>query len=72
MAQFISSDTGGPVKYTGEDMATAHKGMGITKEEFDAIATHLDDALETFDVPADERETVLEEIASYEDAIVSA
>lgn len=71
-AQFISSVTGGPVEYTGEDMATVHEGMGITKEEFDAIATHLDDALETFDVPADERETVLEEIASYEDAIVSA
>lgn len=71
-AQFISSVTGGPIEYDGRDMETAHEGMGITEEEFDAIATHLDDALETFDVPAAEREEVIEEIESYEDAIVGA
>lgn len=70
--QFISSVTGGPVEYTGEDMRAAHEGMGITEEEFDAIATHLDTALAEFDVPEDDREDVLEEIASYEDAIVGA
>lgn len=71
-AQFISSVTGGPVEYSGEDMATVHEGMGITEEEFNAIATHLDDALAEFEVPDDEREKVLVEIASYEDAIVGA
>lgn len=70
--QFISSVTGGPVEYSGEDMATAHEGMGITEEEFYAIADHLDTALAEFDVPEDDREDVLEEIASYEDAIVGA
>lgn len=71
-AQFITSVTGGPVEYTGEDMRTVHEGMGITKEEFDAIAGHLDAALAEFDVPAEDREAVLDEIASYEDAIVGA
>lgn len=71
-AQFISSVTGGPVEYSGEDMRAAHEGMGITHEEFDAIATHLDDALVEFDVPGEDREAVLEEVASYEDDIVGA
>ncbi|WP_336362382.1 group I truncated hemoglobin [Halalkalicoccus salilacus] len=70
--QFISSVTGGPVEYTGEDMRAAHEGMGITEEEFDAIARHLDTALAEFDVPEKDREDVLDEIASYEDAIVGA
>ncbi|WP_336365385.1 group I truncated hemoglobin [Halalkalicoccus salilacus] len=70
--QFISSVTGGPVDYSGEDMRAAHEGMGITKEEFDAIAGHLDTALKEFEVPEDDHEDVLAEIASYEDAIVGA
>ena len=71
-AQFISSVTGGPVEYTGEDMHAAHEGMGITKEEFDAIAGHLDDALVEFDVSTDDREHVLAAIGSYEEDIVGA
>lgn len=70
--QFISSVTGGPVEYTGAEMREAHEGMGITEEEFDAIATHLDTALKEFDVPDGDREAVMDEIASYEEAIVGA
>ena len=68
--QFISSVTGGPVEYSGEDMRAAHAGMGIPKEEFDAIAGHLDTAFKEFEVPKKDREDVLAEIASYEDAVV--
>lgn len=70
--QFISSVTGGPVDYSGEDMRAAYEGMGITKEEFDAIAGHLNTAPKEFEVPEEDREDVLVEIASYEDAIVGA
>lgn len=71
-AQFISSVTGGPVEYSGDEMAAVHSDMGITPSEFQAIATHLDDALRTFDVDEDDREAVLEEVASYQNAIVTA
>ncbi|MDF9747701.1 group I truncated hemoglobin [Natrinema salsiterrestre] len=71
-AQFISSVTGGPVEYSGGEMETVHADMGITPADFRAIATHLDDALAEFDVGEDDREAVLEEIASYQDAIVTA
>jgi hemoglobin len=41
LVAFISEGTGGPIKYTGKDMKTAHAGMKITEKEFDALATIL-------------------------------
>ncbi|WP_418286599.1 group I truncated hemoglobin [Halorubrum sp. DTA46] len=68
--RFLSAVAGGPVEYDGDDMDTAHDGMGITGSEFGAIATHLDDALAAFDVDGDDRSAVMEAVAGYEDAIV--
>jgi hemoglobin len=45
MVEFVSSATGGPLKYTGKSMKEAHKGMGITNEQFDAAAADLRRAL---------------------------
>jgi hemoglobin len=45
LLEFISSVTGGPLKYIGKDMKAAHAGMGITDDEFNAAAKHLVDAL---------------------------
>ena len=70
--QFLSSVAGGPVEYTGEDMRTAHAHLEITDSDFGAIATHLGATLESFDVDEDDREAVLEAVASYEDEIVTA
>jgi hemoglobin len=38
---FISEATGGTIKYTGKDMKTAHMGLKITAEEFDAFGELL-------------------------------
>lgn len=70
--QFISSVTGGPVEYTGEEMEAAHEHLEIGPADFEAIATHLDETLAEFDVDEEDREAVLEEIASYRDDIVTA
>lgn len=51
-------------------MEETHRGMGITDEEFDAIADHLDTALIEHDVPDDDRQIVLETIESYRSDIV--
>jgi len=68
--QFLSAVAGGPIRYEGADMKTAHEGMGITDAEFDAIATHLDDALAAFDVADADREAVLDAVEGYREAIV--
>jgi hemoglobin len=51
VVEFVSSVTGGPLKYTGRDMKNAHQGMKITESEFNAAAGHLIAALKKFNVP---------------------
>jgi hemoglobin len=46
LVEFTSSATGGPLKYKGPDMKSAHKGMGIKNSEFDAAKADLKKALE--------------------------
>lgn len=40
-----SAATGGPDKYSGKSVKEAHRGMGITDAEFDALLVHLRIAL---------------------------
>ena len=42
----ICEASGGPCKYAGKDMQTAHQGMGITHADFDAL---IDDFVTTLD-----------------------
>lgn len=41
VSAFFSAGTGGPNNYTGPDMATAHAGMMLSHEEFDAAVTDV-------------------------------
>lgn len=41
LVEFISALSGGPFPYKGKDMKSAHAGMGITEEQFDALARHF-------------------------------
>src|SRR5262249_37525661 len=45
-AAFVSAAAGGPQEWTGRDMATAHRHLQITNEQFDRVAAHLNDTLE--------------------------
>ncbi|MBY0457389.1 MAG: group 1 truncated hemoglobin [Gemmataceae bacterium] len=59
LVEMVSEATGGPYKYSGKSMKEAHKGMGITDAEFDALAGHLVATLKKFKVdPADAEELV--------------
>ena len=54
MVDFVSEATGGPMKYKGKDMKSAHAGMKITEKEFDALAAVIADVLKKNKVaPAD-------------------
>jgi hemoglobin len=59
LVEFISSMTGGPLKYPGRSMKVAHKGLGISDAEFDAAAAHFKAALEKNGIaPADVAEVL--------------
>jgi hemoglobin len=70
--QFISTVAGGLVDYDGDDMQTAHEGMGITEDAFASVATHLEAALRANGVPDDDVEAILAEVAAMKDDIVEA
>ncbi|RMH10098.1 MAG: group 1 truncated hemoglobin [Nitrospirae bacterium] len=55
----ICAATGGPCTYRGRDMKTAHAGMGITNQEFDALVEDLRAAMTTLHVPAQEQQELL-------------
>jgi hemoglobin len=68
--KFISFALGGPKNYTGKSMAKAHEGMNLQPEHFNAIATHLHDALSHFGVPESDIDTALTRVASLRDDIL--
>ena len=61
---------GGPCKYAGLDMATAHEGMFIRDDEFDALVEDIAKSLDKFKVPARERAEVLAILRQMRNAIV--
>ncbi len=50
---------GGPCKYKGKDMKSAHMGMGVSGPDFDALVEDLVGALDKFKVGAHEKEQLL-------------
>lgn len=55
----ICQGTGGPCKYKGKDMKTAHTGMNITEDQFNALVEDLIKALDKFNVPEAEKNELL-------------
>jgi hemoglobin len=55
----ICQASGGPCKYMGKDMKSAHAGMGITAAQFDALVEDLVGALDKFKVAAADKDTLL-------------
>lgn len=55
----VCEATGGPCKYTGQDMKTAHAGMTITKTHFNALVEVLIASMNDKGVPFDKQTTIL-------------
>jgi hemoglobin len=67
---FLCVATGGPCAYTGQDMKTAHTGLGITEEDWNATVKHLVETLDKFHVPDKEKNEVLAAISPLKGDIV--
>ncbi|HVW32404.1 MAG TPA: methyl-accepting chemotaxis protein [Acidimicrobiia bacterium] len=70
--QFFSAALGGPDRYRGRSMRTAHNSLGITQDHFDRVAGHLGDVLGDLGVPGEITEAILETVSSLSPEIVSA
>lgn len=70
VVDFLCVATGGPCKYTGRDMVTAHTGLGITEEDWNIAVKALGDTLNKFKVPAREQQDVVSAVAPLKGQIV--
>lgn len=62
--------TGGPCKYTGRDMKTAHAKLNITQREWDAMVADFRKTLNKFKVPVKEQEELVQIVGSTKKDIV--
>ncbi|WP_447976977.1 group I truncated hemoglobin [Candidatus Nitrospira bockiana] len=72
LVEQICAASGGPCTYTGRDMKSAHAGMGITGEQFDALVGDLVATLNTFKVPEREKNELLGALGPMKKDIVTA
>jgi hemoglobin len=66
----LCAATGGPCVYTGRDMKTSHKGLGISEAEWNTAAAHLVATLDKFKVPQKEKDEVLGAVSGLKNDIV--
>jgi hemoglobin len=71
LADFLCQGTGGPCKYGGADLVSAHKGRGVTGEAFEAVVEDLVATLARFNVPEKEKAELLATLGPMRSAIVT-
>lgn len=59
LVEQICEATGGPCKYVGKDMKTAHNGMNITEADFIALVEDLSKAMLDLGVPIREHNELI-------------
>ncbi|MDX2457206.1 MAG: group 1 truncated hemoglobin [Gammaproteobacteria bacterium] len=70
LVDYLCASAGGPVLYTGRDMPTSHKGMGISESDWQIFIGNVKATLAEFQVPQQEQDDVLAFIDSTRDGIV--
>ncbi len=68
---FLAYAFGAPVKYTGQDLRTAHSHLKLTEEHFGAVAGHLQTTLEELNLPTELIGEVMAIAASTHDDVLN-
>jgi hemoglobin len=71
LVEQICEASGGPCKYAGKDMKTAHTGMNVKGEHFDALVEDLVKTLDKFKVPEKEKSELLGALGPLKSEIVT-
>ena len=71
LVEQICQASGGPCKYTGKDMKTAHAGMGISAADFNALVEDLVAALNKFKVADADQKQLLGVLGPMQSDIVT-
>src|SRR5437588_13061865 len=71
VTEMLAEAAGGPQRYTGRSMEDSHPDLLITSDEWDAFMDDLNQTLDQFAVPQQERSEVLAIVESTRSAIVA-
>jgi hemoglobin len=63
--------TGGPVEYSGRELAEGHAGLGITPADFDRVVDHLVATLTDLGVSAEDIASVGAALTEHRDDIIT-
>ena len=69
--KFISSLMGGPASYSDEALQKVHAGLSIDGESFEEVSRLLRETLVEFSLDSEDIETIMHEIDSRRDIIVT-
>ena len=69
ITEMICEITGGPAKYVGRDMRTAHAGLGITGGDWEVTVKNLAASLDKLKVPQKEKDELLANVAGLRPVI---
>lgn len=67
---FLGAGTGGPEKYTGKDVPSAHKGMQITATEFLSTIDNIMSVLSQHNIDDQTKKDMLYILYSFKDQII--
>jgi hemoglobin len=70
IVDFIAASNGGPTIYAGRDMKMLYEGLGISREEYDAIMGHATTTLDALGVGDGEKNELLAWMAKLEDDMI--
>jgi len=70
LIDYLCSNAGGPIYYTGRDMKLTHVGMKISESEWSALLGHAGDTMSALNVPQQECDDVVAFVLSLKDDIV--
>jgi hemoglobin len=71
LVEQLCAGTGGPCTYTGRDMKSSHRGLGIEGKHFNALVEDLGKTLNKFKVPAREQKELVAILAPMKKDIVT-
>lgn len=70
--EFIASELGGPVRYSGSELQAIHSKHDIQPNHFSSFVGHLAAAMEARGVAQEDVDTILGRMAIYQDRIVGS
>lgn len=70
VSTLVCEVTGGPCKYAGRDMKSAHATLNISEKDWDAMVADFKKTLDEFKVPAAEQEELIGIVATTKPDIV--